>query len=86
MTTRPKWLVAAIVVCSLLQLAGMAVFARGFFPYKRVLPGLAAKTTVEDYSQLGLVPAYPPPNLFDRLIFIVIDALRRYKISNNEVN
>jgi ethanolamine phosphate transferase 2 subunit G len=78
MTTRPRWLAAALVVCSLLQLAGMAFFARGFFPYKKVLPGLAAKTTSEDYVQLGLAPLNPPPALFDRLVFVVIDALRRY--------
>jgi hypothetical protein len=56
----------------------MAFFASGFFPYKKVLHGLAQKTTLEDYVQLGLAPMTPPPAPFDRLVFVVIDALRRF--------
>lgn len=45
------------------------VFATGFFPYKPFLPGLAEFEALE-YG--------PPPNApFDRLVFMVVDALRR---------
>ncbi|QBZ55711.1 hypothetical protein PoMZ_00613 [Pyricularia oryzae] len=45
-------------------------FAKGFFPYKPSLPGLSKYEDVE----LGLGP--PPDAPFDRLIFMVVDALR----------
>lgn len=67
-----------IIICSILQLAGIAFFAKGFFPYKKVLPGFASEIGPEDYRALGLEPVKPPVKLFDRLVFIVIDALRRY--------
>ena len=76
MKTRRTWLV--IVVASILQLVGIALFARGFFPYKKVLPGFAMENGPQDFLDLGLQPVGRPQNLFDRLIFIVIDALRRY--------
>lgn len=44
-------------------------FARGFFPYKSFLPGLA-KYEVLDFD------AIPPPP-FNKLVFMVVDALRR---------
>lgn len=45
-------------------------FASGFFPYKPFLPGLAQYETL-DYG--------PPPQApFDKVIFMVVDALRRY--------
>lgn len=58
------WLVAANF------LIGVAVllFATGFFPYKPVLPGLAQYH--EDYVRVQAP--------FDRLVFMVVDALRRY--------
>ncbi|KAI9923544.1 major facilitator super transporter protein [Aspergillus wentii] len=43
------------------------VFSSGFFPYKPLIPGLA---TVEDTGS-----ASPPP-VFDKVIFMVVDALR----------
>jgi hypothetical protein len=68
-----------LFICSILQLTGIAFFARGFFPYKKVLPGYAAEYGPKDYIDLGLEPVNrPPQKLFDRLVFIVIDALRRY--------
>ena len=75
MKTRKLWLV--IVVSSLLELVGIAFFARGFFPYKRVLPGFATVNGPQDFVDLGLEPVGSPEKLFDRLVFIVIDALRR---------
>jgi len=44
-------------------------FGSGFFPYKPFLPGLA------QYSDVGIEPAPDAP--FDRLVFMVVDALRR---------
>jgi hypothetical protein len=76
MKTRRLCLV--IIICSILQLTGIAFFARGFFPYKKVLPGFATENALEDFKALGLEPVNPPGKLFDRLVFIVIDALRRY--------
>ena len=76
MKTRELCLV--VIICSILQLTGIAFFARGFFPYKKVLPGFATKNVPEDFMDLGLEPLTSPKRLFDRLVFIVIDALRRY--------
>ncbi|KAF7555222.1 hypothetical protein G7046_g6594 [Stylonectria norvegica] len=63
------------LLCSLLLAAANILipvsiisFATGFFPYKPFLPGLAEFETL-DYG--------PPPEApFDRLIFMVVDALR----------
>ena len=68
------------LLCSLLLGAAnilipisILVFATGFFPYKPFLPGLA------EYESLDYGP--PPPAPFDRLIFMVVDALRRYALT-----
>lgn len=55
---------AALVLANLLLPVAVLVFASGFFPYKPVLPGLATLKN-ED----GEAP-------FDRVIFMVVDALR----------
>ena len=60
---------AALVLINALFLASLVIFGRGFFPYKPVLPGLG------EYDDLHLGPSPTAP--FDRLVFIVIDALRR---------
>ncbi|EON65882.1 hypothetical protein W97_05124 [Coniosporium apollinis CBS 100218] len=44
-------------------------FASGFFPYKPFLPGLA------EYQKLNY--GVPPKAPFDKLVFMVVDALRR---------
>ncbi len=62
---------ALLVVANLLIPAAILIFATGFFPYKPLLSGLASYDAVTDY---GAPPAAP----FDRLVFVVIDALRRY--------
>ena len=41
---------------------GIGFFARGFFPYKQVLPGFAAKNTPEDFEAFGLEPFEPTRN------------------------
>jgi ethanolamine phosphate transferase 2 subunit G len=45
------------------------IFATGFFPYKPFLPGLAEYESLE----YGAPPAAP----FNKVIFMVVDALRR---------
>ncbi|KAI1134922.1 alkaline phosphatase-like protein [Hypoxylon sp. FL0543] len=57
-----------LVAANLLIPVAIVLFAIGFFPYKPFLPGLA------DYQALEYGP--PPKAPFDRLIFMVIDALR----------
>jgi hypothetical protein len=76
---KTRGLCLLVIICSVLQLAGIGFFARGFFPYKKVLPGFAAETVAEDYIAVGLdEPPSLPERIFDRMVFIVIDALRRY--------
>jgi ethanolamine phosphate transferase 2 subunit G len=66
---------AALVLANVLIPIAVVVFATGFFPYKPLLPGLA---TFED----GLEGAesdkevQSPPVVFDRVVFMVVDALR----------
>ncbi|KAI0378756.1 alkaline phosphatase-like protein [Hypomontagnella monticulosa] len=57
-----------LVAANLLIPVAIGLFAIGFFPYKPFLPGLA------EYQPLQYGP--PPKAPFDRLIFMVIDALR----------
>jgi ethanolaminephosphotransferase len=58
----------ATLVANVLLPLGIFAFASGFFPYKPLLPGLA--TWEGDNAH----PAAP----FDKVIFMVVDALRRY--------
>jgi ethanolamine phosphate transferase 2 subunit G len=69
---------AIVLVSSILQLIGIGIFAKGFFPYKKVLSGFATKNGPQDFKEFGLIPREAAPRLFDRLVFIVIDALRRF--------
>lgn len=46
------------------------LFAAGFFPHKAFIPGLAAWPTDREISPIG--------SPFDKVIFMVVDALRRY--------
>lgn len=60
----------AILIANILIVVAISIFSSGFFPYKSLLPGLA--TFAE--TNIGTVA----PKVFDRVIFMVIDALRRY--------
>ncbi|GKT43818.1 GPI ethanolamine phosphate transferase 2 [Colletotrichum spaethianum] len=64
----PGFLTILLTVANILIPLAIVTFASGFFPYKPVLPGLAQYETLE----YGPPPAAP----FDRLIFMVVDALR----------
>ncbi|KAI1167484.1 alkaline-phosphatase-like protein [Nemania serpens] len=58
-----------LVAANLLLPVAIVIFATGFFPYKPFLPGLARHEELEGYGS-------PPDAPFDRLIFMVVDALR----------
>lgn len=65
-----------LAVANLLIPVAILVFATGFFPYKPFMPGLA------EYEELGFSEALgehwqkPPAAPFDRVVFMVVDALR----------
>ncbi|KAF2755933.1 alkaline phosphatase-like protein [Pseudovirgaria hyperparasitica] len=59
---------ALLIIANLLIPAAVLTFAVGFFPYKAVLPGLAT------YRQLEY--GDPPKAPFDKVVFMVVDALR----------
>ncbi|KAL8706341.1 MAG: hypothetical protein Q9201_000595 [Fulgogasparrea decipioides] len=58
----------SLIVTNLSITAALLVFALGFFPYKTFLPGYASFTA----DQAELAQQAP----FDKLIFMVVDALR----------
>ena len=70
--SRRTRLVALILSNSLLPIATL-IFASGFFPYKPLLPGLA---TFEDVQKPGHEQLTQPEAVFDRVVFMVVDALR----------
>ncbi|KAF1915476.1 alkaline-phosphatase-like protein [Ampelomyces quisqualis] len=65
-----------LALANLLIPVAILVFATGFFPYKPFMPGLAK------YEELGLNNVVgegfqePPAAPFDKLVFMVVDALR----------
>lgn len=59
----------ATLISNLLIPVAILVFSSGFFPYKPLLPGLATFEEANDGSR--------PPAIFDKVIFMVVDALRR---------
>lgn len=60
----------ALGVANVLIPAAVLVFASGFFPYKPVLPGLAV---LQDEQEKN---AKESEAVFDRVVFMVVDALR----------
>src|SRR2546423_14311791 len=56
-------------LANVLTICAILIFASGFFPHKAFLPGLAAWGSDMDISQLS--------SPFNRVIFMVVDALRR---------
>lgn len=59
-----------LTLANLLILIAILVFATGFFPYKSFIPGRA---TFQDSNNSGHLASAP----FDKVIFMVVDALRR---------
>ena len=63
----------SLVLCTLVNLLipiAILVFATGFFPYKPFIPGRAAFQGSKNSNELASAP-------FDKVIFMVVDALRR---------
>lgn len=63
-----------LIAANLLIPISIVIFGAGFFPYKPLLPGFAEYDALENGGQR--VPAQ-----FDKLVFMVVDALRRYLYS-----
>lgn len=63
---------ASLIVSNLLIPLSLFTFATGFFPYKAFLPGNA--TFSDSHVELPI---------FDKLIFMVVDALRRLEYRSN---
>jgi hypothetical protein len=73
MTHSKSLRLTALAFANLLLPIAVLVFASGFFPYKPFLPGLA---TFEDDQESGLAEPEAPEAIFDRVVFMVVDALR----------
>lgn len=65
-----------LLTANILIPVAILIFASGFFPYKPFLSGLA------QYESLEYGP--PPEAPFDKVVFMVVDALRRYDLSQVE--
>ncbi|KAF2263833.1 GPI ethanolamine phosphate transferas-like protein 2 [Lojkania enalia] len=66
--------VSLLALANLLIPVAILVFATGFFPYKPFMPGLA---TYEDLGWEGKMAWTKEPDpKFDKLVFMVVDALR----------
>lgn len=59
-----------LLLTNSLLFVSLVIFALGFFPYKAFLPGHAT-FTAEEASLAQQAP-------FDRVVFMVVDALRRF--------
>ncbi|KAI7895809.1 alkaline-phosphatase-like protein [Mucor mucedo] len=66
-------------ILALLQLVGICLFCKGFFPYKIYLSGHATQDDVP-----ALLKDLHNEAEFDRLVFVVIDALRNDFILGND--
>jgi hypothetical protein len=62
-----------LAISNALLLAAILIFAVGFFPYKPLLPGLAV---YDDGQERQLWDDGAPEAVFDKVIFMVVDALR----------
>ena len=67
-----------LLMLSAVQLAALLLFCKGFFPYKTYLPGFA---TTADAPEILSKTANSNEPQFDRLVFVLVDALRKYDAS-----
>ena len=65
-----------LTVANLLIPVAILVFATGFFPYKPFMPGLAEYEELSSSGKMGEGWRKPPVAPFDKLVFMVVDALR----------
>lgn len=69
----------SLVSSNILLVVALLVFAKGFFPYKPFLPGLASFEDAQQELELVFGESYKPPKrVFDKVVFMVVDALRRW--------
>ena len=68
--TSQRLSMALLTLANLIMPIAVLVFATGFFPYKLFVPG---KATFQDATDGGQLESAP----FDKVIFMVVDALRR---------
>lgn len=69
---------ALLALANLLIPIAILVFATGFFPYKPFMPGLAEYedvTWISEHGESNEVLQHPEAP-FDKLVFMVVDALR----------
>jgi ethanolaminephosphotransferase len=65
-----------LAIANLLIPVAILIFATGFFPYKPFMPGLAIYEELGWDKVLGAQWQKPPEAPFDKLVFMVVDALR----------
>jgi hypothetical protein len=65
-----------LAIANLLIPVAILIFATGFFPYKPFMPGLAKYEELGQNDVLGKGWQTPPAAPFDKLVFMVVDALR----------
>ncbi|KNG45144.1 gpi ethanolamine phosphate transferase 2 [Stemphylium lycopersici] len=65
-----------LTVANLLIPVAILVFATGFFPYKPFMPGLAEYEEIGFSESLGKNWQSPSDAPFDKVVFMVVDALR----------
>ena len=64
----------SLTFSNILLPVAVLIFATGFFPYKPFLPGLATFEDVQWPISGSTTPQTEP--VFDRVVFMVVDALR----------
>lgn len=65
-----------LAVANLLIPVAILIFATGFFPYKPFMPGLAEYEKLGWGDKMGWKERSVPKAPFDKLVFMVVDALR----------
>jgi ethanolaminephosphotransferase len=65
-----------LLIANLLIPVAILIFATGFFPYKPFMPGLAQYEELKQDNVLGNGWQKPPKAPFNKLVFMVVDALR----------
>lgn len=65
-----------LALANILIPVAILVFATGFFPYKPFMPGLAQYEELGWDREFGEGWQSPPEAPFDKLVFMVVDALR----------
>ncbi|KAJ1905925.1 major facilitator super transporter protein [Coemansia sp. IMI 209127] len=73
--------ILAVVV--LVELVGLGLFVKGFFPYKRSIPGFARpQDQPPDIGRIGALDSEIAPQ-YDRLVVMLVDALRNDFVFGN---